>query len=293
MCTSETNADQRTDNPCCVPVHSDFLIHWTGNDLDALSPPDRDVRASSPGEDSEPWQKYLDRLKSILKFGLWMTAEGGAVQHGDKEVARLAPTPRTCFTELKLSTARLHASRYGRLGIGFKRPFVVERGGRPVWYYPKWGPSGFWERAGVGKEILEGYFGCFLKPMNEMRSGSLDYTLYDESEWRIVYSDWLADKGPALLPREVNGFAQYMASLPAGSREPCYLLHVVSRWLAIIIYPDIQTKREATKDKELRCLLRNAKQVPDPSPVDRCKGPAELEADIPPMELILADCRNF
>lgn len=32
---------------------------------------------------------------------------------------------RACFTELRLSETRVHATRFGRLGIGFKRFFYL------------------------------------------------------------------------------------------------------------------------------------------------------------------------
>ena len=42
--------------------------------------------------------------------------------------------PLTCFTEIRLSEAKSHAAKYGQLGLGFQRRFVIERCGGPVKY---------------------------------------------------------------------------------------------------------------------------------------------------------------
>jgi hypothetical protein len=41
-----------------------------------------------------------------------------------------------CFTEIRLSQAQTHAKQYGKLGIGFERDFIMDKGGRPVIYIP-------------------------------------------------------------------------------------------------------------------------------------------------------------
>jgi Putative abortive phage resistance protein AbiGi, antitoxin len=116
-------------------VHSDFLIHWTGKDIDDELEPnwydDHHHSTTCPivGD------LYLERLRDILTYGLWMTDEA---EHkfgiGSKKVT-IPATPKCCFTELKLSESRRHAALYGRLGIGVKRPFLFERLGRPVTYF--------------------------------------------------------------------------------------------------------------------------------------------------------------
>lgn len=67
-------------------VHSDFLIHWTGRDIDA----DADAKAAfaaneddrkhwyekaSSRTDDEITERYVERFRHILKFGLWMTED--------------------------------------------------------------------------------------------------------------------------------------------------------------------------------------------------------------------------
>lgn len=117
-------------------VHSDFLIHWTWKDIDSLYDqdwcrPDKDKSKTT----DEATKRYLYRLYDILNFGLWMTEEIESPFKFDGISIPIPPTPKTCFTELKLSESRKHAKLYGRLGIGVKRPFVFNRFGRPVVYY--------------------------------------------------------------------------------------------------------------------------------------------------------------
>jgi hypothetical protein len=113
-------------------VHSDFLIHWTGKDIDAEHHPtwyNSDHRSKT---DPIVDEHYLNRLRDILTYGLWMTDEGERkFQVGSTEIT-IPATPQCCFTELKLSESRKHAARYGRLGIGVKRPFLFQRCGRPL-----------------------------------------------------------------------------------------------------------------------------------------------------------------
>ena len=109
-------------------VHSDFLIHWTGKDIDNehhLTWHDAD----SSETDQNVVDLYLRRLEDILTYGLWMTDGGeGRFQVGSSAIT-IPATPQCCFTELKLSESRAHARRYGRLGIGVKRPFLFQRFG--------------------------------------------------------------------------------------------------------------------------------------------------------------------
>ncbi len=106
------------------PVHSDFLIYWTGNDFDK----DDWTGLYSSKTSPETTKLYLKRLWSILKYGLWVCESKGDEEIYVNKKTFLKPlVARTCFTELRLSEVRKHALRYGRLGIGVKRYFVFNR----------------------------------------------------------------------------------------------------------------------------------------------------------------------
>jgi len=93
----------------------------------------------------------------------------------------IPPTPKVCFTELKLSESRRHAQQYGRLGIGVKRPFLFRRSGRPLLYYGfhEWTKNDRFLEA-CAKELQNKDLLNFFKPMNS--SAILNYDFYSESE---------------------------------------------------------------------------------------------------------------
>ena len=110
--------------------------------------------------------------------------------------------PKVCFTEIKLSQARTHAKKYGYLGIGFHRDFILSHYGNPVFYVQN-GKGGivvenldllrrYVHRDSEGRKQIEVILG-FLKNMSEEDDKKLLY--YDEMEWRILHSDLLERKG--------------------------------------------------------------------------------------------------
>jgi len=109
-------------------IHSGFLIYWTGKDLESKYHPDwRNGDKSKVDEACK--DEYLQRLHDIL-FGFWLTAEAEVIVQGGPKPITIPSTPKLGFTELKLSESRVHAGRYGRLGIGVKRPYLFQRCGR-------------------------------------------------------------------------------------------------------------------------------------------------------------------
>jgi hypothetical protein len=245
-------------------VHSDILVHWTGKDIE------RQWKNKAKGEDPAYTQAYIDRLRSILLNGLWMTKEKFIRPIGF--TGRVEQTPCVCFTELKLSESEAHAKKYGRLGIGFKRPFVFNRGGRPMIYY--WGSGKEWERDVYFKDFIEDFREKpekhwrmhFFKPMNskkgpKSRRRYLDYDFYSESEWRIVFHDELVKKStnrvkdtrdPLELERDTV-LAKYVQGLSDAQRKKLrYLVPLDGGWLAIIIYPSMDIKKAAQGDDEIQ-----------------------------------------
>jgi hypothetical protein len=104
---------------------SQVLVHWTGRDIDArlkngdVTP--EDVRLA-----------YADRLLKTLTTGLWLNRGEEVIVGPQTELTSYFP--RVCFSEILLSRSDEHAGRYGRLGFGFGRRFIVEAGGSPVLY---------------------------------------------------------------------------------------------------------------------------------------------------------------
>lgn len=263
-------------------IHSDLLVHWTGRDLDVEYDP---KWSSSENCKMRPGlaHKYLDRLRDILKHGLWMTMQ--KAESYSKECVAIPETPGLCFTELKLSQSRSHASRYGRLGIAVKRPFLFERGGRPITYFNgRRGMDPFMRECVEtfkDRRLLQ-----FFKPMDAKSKGPMGYDFYDESEWRIIPPSgpapgWLVD------PRTARGEklrAWHEALLPE-SRSRLQYLVPLDGWLAAIIYPSHIVKNFAHKEGSgIRELLVDIAKSGWKYSIEGLNLPAELDLDL---------CRHF
>jgi len=240
-------------------------------------------------------KKYLERLKSILKYGLWLN---GSKEDECEFVCRDQEKKRpclqgkrplrekVCFTELKLSQARPHAARYGRLGIAFKRPFVIERGGLPALYYPQWSQEWLKSLENPTMDFSGDLQACLMKPIGVgVRKDRHKY--FDESEWRILCTDWLIKKY-AKKPTRYPSFRKSLGT----TKGPHYLLPVQSKWLAMIIYPSIQVLCESQRDREIRRLLKKIKNANKVLPEHTLQtGP--YEGYTLPVEMDLDNCRNF
>lgn len=275
-------------------VHSDFLIHWTGKDIDAEHQPDW-YRSHQSKTDKKVDALYLKRLGDILKFGLWMTEEGERLFKVGSEHITIPPTPQCCFTELKLSESRRHAVRYGRLGIGVKRPFLFKRFGRPLAYF------GFGERSQNDKflqacatnlqqkELLN-----FFKPMNS--SKDLNYDLYSESEWRILLFSELLKSGLIIDPRDPQNSKEhtYFNSLEQSQQEKLRYLIPLDGWFAMIIYPSLMVKNRAQWDNnfKIRSEITRIKSVVSDHG-NKVEGLKDLQRGSWPIEVTLDSCRNF
>lgn len=106
------------------PHRSDILVHWTAKELKGKST-----------SESEIQEKYIELLYSIYSKGLrFSTPKEHDEVAGVNCLSILKPKPIICFTELKLSKTKEHADRYGELGIGFNREFLMKWGANPVFY---------------------------------------------------------------------------------------------------------------------------------------------------------------
>lgn len=117
-------------------LRSNFLIHWTGKDINRYYDTLNDLQC----------EEYVERLRSTIfssdpdKYpkgkGLWVTKKKEILyshlydspQFSYNHVATIS------FTENKLSRTREHTERYGCLGFGFDREFVLKYQGGPVLY---------------------------------------------------------------------------------------------------------------------------------------------------------------
>ena len=270
-------------------IHSDYLIHWTGGvDIDA---PHDSKWAESDKSKTDPkvTQMYLERVLNTLKYGIWMTEEDPMTFSFGGERVQIPPTPRACFTELKVSESRKHARRYGRLGIGVKRPFLLTRFGRPLIYY------------GFHKDIQNDIFlkACathipdkklinFFKPMNS--TTILNYDFYSESEWRIVFVDQLLKQKLIIDPRDPANAKEhaFFKSLTLAQQNRLKYLIPLDGWLGLIIYPSLAVKNAAQQDKS-NGILDEIVRIKS----DRRDHANRVEDGSWPIEVNLDACRNF
>lgn len=225
-------------------IHSDILMHWTGRDIDERRNTTdwlrKDVGGCPPKMEDAHEDEYLQRLQCILTHGLWMTPprRPDLQTSGDSNIAR------TCFTELKLSQSREHASHYGRLGIGLKRYFLFNRGGRPVVYY-----GGTIDKPEKHDPLRDAHkddprLSKFFLPMS--RGPLLRYDLYSESEWRIVEDCSKRPTKDIVDPSQSDSPAHsYWQQLPSVDQAKCRRVIPMNKWLAVIIYPSLRAKWKA------------------------------------------------
>ncbi len=199
-------------------------------------------------------------------------------------------TAKVCFTELKLSESRIHAQRYGRLGIGVKRSFLFDRSGKPLLYYWYRG----WEKnepflEACAKELRNKDLLNFFKPMDSRMTQTLTYDLYREFEWRIIYSKELLETKWIKDPRDSKNTKEheYFNSLTAEERSKLRYLIPLDGWFAMIIYPSIATKNKGQQDDStgVRDEITRIKKLPDRGNL--------VEGNNWPIELDLDACRNF
>lgn len=266
-------------------IHSDFLIHWTGKDIDSECDPEWFESDRSKTSDVAT-KKYFKRLIDILKYGIWMSSEKESTISINGSQIKIPPTPISCFTELKLSESRLHARSYGRLGIGVKRPFLFNRFGRPVIYY------GWYENKikdiflqQTFTELSDKKLLNFFKPMNS--STKLVYDFFRESEWRIIYIEGLKKNGLIIDPRDSKNKNEYNYFKQLTSREQDKLEYLLplDQWFSMIIYPshDVRNKVQNDSSNVIASAMKLIKSRPKNG----------IESKNWPIELYIDACRNF
>ena len=104
-------------------IHKRQLFHWIGGHIE--HGPDR-----LTGQ--ERVKAYVECLRASITDGLWLTPKGEVLEIA-KRSYRLERR-MACFTENRLSECRFHSTRYGRLGLGFPKRFVLQVSGKPVSY---------------------------------------------------------------------------------------------------------------------------------------------------------------
>lgn len=277
------------NKPFEYAIHSDFLIHWTGKDIEGENP--TWVNEDKSKTDEPPLAtQYIKRLSDILTHGLWMTEE---VEQKEKDALFKTPNkfqvPQCCFTELKLSESRKHAKEYGRLGIGVKRYFLFDRFGRPLIYYLKPEKDKLLEACERVFQKGDRHLLQFFKPMNSSLKPQV-YDYFSESEWRIIFFEELLNSSvvdpPIVDPRDKSNTEvhKYFQGLSSDQKQRLKYLLPLDGWLSMIIYPSLEVKCKALESDEIRNKIKEVKERHPMKNLENKNWPIELDLDA---------CRNF
>lgn len=221
-------------------MRSDFLIHWTGKDI-AL---DRSTLQDTDRAD------YIARLASILANGFWMTIFDERIQGNNGSWIKYE-TPMTCFTEVRLSQTRSHATQYGLMGIGVLRQFVLDRRGGPVHYVRNHENECVVGNVQEILRVLKGldqpelveYFGVnssFIKGMSDANKDNFKYL--NEQEWRIVHT---------------HSQEEARNIVATDDSQPPYRIPVRPGDVRIVVFPDDQTRTKARSDPSLNAWFQD------------------------------------
>jgi hypothetical protein len=242
-------------------MRSSLLVHWTGKDICT----DRNNLSDSHRRD------YVARAKSILLDGFWMTRPKerliGSIPQLDATYSSCDYViDMTCFTEVRLSQAELHSQRYGLLGIGVERKFVLDRRGGPVHYvrnahretvvgnslavFSHLQATGAHDQA----ELVRRNIG-FIKPMSNPEQD--DYAYLDEHEWRITHTH--EEEKLSLIA-------------PTGLDRPVYRIPVQPGDVRLVVFPDTATRYEANDDEQIMRFFQVVKRkMPIFLTVEECR----------------------
>jgi len=156
-----------------------------------------------------------------------------------------------------LSQAQIHAERYGKLGIGFTRDFIMNKGGRPVIYVP-YDPEddgrlledsirNVFERSNHNAEIHRSSKWIMVH-VKRMSNGK-DEDYYDEIEWRLVYDEC-------------------STHFTSGEDKSVHRLQFEASDIKIIIFPDDKIKEKSLSDKVIRDYF--SKHLPIMAALEDC-----------------------
>ncbi len=109
-------------------VHRQQLFHWIGVDLDKQNGNRKVLRDDLVDE-------CLTRLRGSLEHGLWVKSPRFPEQFDFRGKHFSLDAPIACFTEWSLGESLPHTAEYGRIGFGFPKRWVIERGGQSVTYF--------------------------------------------------------------------------------------------------------------------------------------------------------------
>jgi len=109
-------------------IHRQQLFYWMGRSID-----DRNGKRKVLSD--ELVAEVLRQLRGSLEHGLWVKRPRYPESFELRGSAFALDLPIACFTEWSLGESLPHTAEYGRIGLGFPKRWVIERGGQSVTYF--------------------------------------------------------------------------------------------------------------------------------------------------------------
>ncbi|MGA2298076.1 MAG: abortive infection system antitoxin AbiGi family protein [FCB group bacterium] len=240
-------------------TQSNIIIHWTDKTFHPIASDGKyDVSFETINEDI--CNLYLERLKSIKNNGLYMMKYHETVIGYDRQGFQ-SDKNATCFTDLGILNSFNHVKKYGLMGIGVTRKFILERDGRPVWYllnspedliaptfdmffnlYKKYHQT-IQELDEIYIYMSNAVF--YFKGMGA--EGTMDFDNLQEREWRIIYSKRVFDQH-----KIIN----------TGRTEPEFTIPINIDDIELLIMPNRTIREKLFQDSELRDWICSARTIP-------------------------------
>jgi hypothetical protein len=119
---------------------------------------------------------------------------------------------------------------------------------------------------------------------------TLNYDLYSESEWRIIYLQELLDRKLLVDPRDESNAEEnaFFRSLTAVEQDQLKYLAPLNGWFAMVIYPSLDVKNMAQQVDGFGTKQEIHRIKNDPH--DKAN---KVEHGNWPIEVDLDACRNF
>ena len=190
-------------------------------------------------------KEIIVELINIIENGFWMMPNQESIV-GFGGCKNMSSQQCTCFTDLGVNNSSDHIKKYGLMGIGVTREFILKMDGRPVWYFLNSSDDIHGETIHKlfdyiidkkdNNQKLEELFNRmsmlfdYAKPMGE--EGKINDEFYDEKEWRIVWNSLR------------NG--EYFKSTNVD--RPKFLIEIPNKDIKIILLPDEITKKMLYSD---------------------------------------------
>jgi len=109
-------------------IHRQQLFYWMGRSIDDKN---RKRKLLSDGL----VDAVLTHLQGSLEHGLWVKRPRFPEKLELRGKSFVPDLPIACFTEWSLGDSLPHTIEYGRIGLGFPKRWVIERGGQSVTYF--------------------------------------------------------------------------------------------------------------------------------------------------------------